>query len=196
MPQGGYLEQKPRSPTGLAIVIVAHVAVLSALALSKMEVPVPQFLGPLKIRNIELPKDPPPLPPESKVEPREVPQHKTVITRPDPIVKTQTESVFELTRQEPVELTWVNTKPGPIDIPRVEPPPRPLPDPVRMEARLDPRSELLPPYPAEEERAASDAFWRETHRHALRNWRFKPATLDGKPVESVKTMTVRFVLDS
>ena len=91
-----------------------------------------------------------------------------------------------------------------------------------MEARLDPRSELLPPYPAEEERAeregmvtikvfigtdgrvkraekvsaASDAFWRETHRHALRNWRFKPATLDGKPVESVKTMTVRFVLDS
>ena len=222
MPQGGYLEQKPRSPTGLAIVIVAHVAVLSALALSKMEVPVPQFLGPLKIRNIELPKDPPPLPPEPKVEPREVPQHKTVITRPDPIVKTQTESVFELTRQEPVELTWVNTKPGPIDIPRVEPPPRPLPDPVRMEARLDPRSELLPPYPAEEERAeregmvtikvfigtdgrvkraekvsaASDAFWRETHRHALRNWRFKPATLDGKPVESVKTMTVRFVLDS
>ena len=126
MPQGGYLEQKPRSPTGLAIVIVAHVAVLSALALSKMEVPVPQFLGPLKIRNIELPKDPPPLPPEPKVEPREVPQHKTVITRPDPIVKTQTESVFELTRQEPVELTWVNTKPGPIDIPRVEPPPRPL----------------------------------------------------------------------
>ena len=36
MPQGGFLEQKPRSPTGLAIVIVGHVAVLSALALSKM----------------------------------------------------------------------------------------------------------------------------------------------------------------
>jgi protein TonB len=91
-----------------------------------------------------------------------------------------------------------------------------------MEARLDPRSELLPDYPPEEQRAeregnvtirvfigpdgrvkraekvaaASEAFWRATERHAIRNWRFKPATLDGSPVESVKVMTVRFVLDS
>lgn len=222
MSHGGFLEQKPRSPTGLVIVIAAHAAALSALALSKMEMPTPEFLGPLKIRNITLPEDPPPLPPEPKVEPRDVPQHKTVLTRPDPIVKTETKPVFELTKQEPVEITWVNTKPGPIEVLREPPPPKPLPDPVRMEARLDPRSELLPPYPDEEVRAeregivtikvfigadgrvkraervsaASDAFWRETHRHALRNWRFKPATLDGKPVESVKTMTVRFVLDS
>lgn len=223
MPEGGFLEQKPRSPTGLAIVIVAHVAVISALALSKMETPATDFLGPIKVRNIPLPKDPPPIPPEPKIEPREMPQHKSVLTPPDPIMKTDAKPVYDVPKQDPVEITYVNTKPGPIVIPPDPPlPPRPLPDPVRMEARLDPRSELLPPYPPEEQRAeregsvtirvyigadgrvkraekvsaASDAFWRETQRHALRNWRFKPATIDGKPVESTKVMTVRFVLDS
>ena len=217
---GGFLEQKPRSPTGLAIVIVGHIAVLSAVALSKMEMPIKTFVGPLTVRNIELPEDPPPLPPKPKVEP--VPQHKSVLTLPDPIIKTETKPVFDVPKQEPVELTFVNVKPGPIDIPGDPPaPPKPLPDPVRMEARLDPRSELLPPYPPEEQRAeregsvtirvfigadgrvkraekvaaASEAFWRETQRHALRNWRFKPATVDGRPVESSKVMTVRFVLD-
>jgi protein TonB len=80
--------------------------------------------------------------------------------------------------------------------------------------------ELLPPYPAAEERAeregtvvvrlvigadgrveavekisaASEAFWRATERHALRAWRFSPATVDGRPVESTQTMTVKFEL--
>ena len=222
MSHGGFLDQRPRSPSGLAIVIVAHVAAISALALSKMDVPTPEIIGPLKIRNIALPKDPPPLPPEPKVEPREIPQHKTVMTRPDPIVKTDAPPILDLPKQQAVDITWVNTKIGPIDVPRDPPPPKPLPDPVRMEARLDPRSELLPPYPDEEIRAeregavtikvligtdgrvkraekvsaASDAFWRETYRHVLRNWRFKPATVDGRPVESSRTMTLRFVLDS
>jgi periplasmic protein TonB len=100
----------------------------------------------------------------------------------------------------------------------------PLPDvpaaPVRVEAQLDTRSELQPPYPASEERAGtegsvtvrvtigaagrvkaieklsatSEAFFRATQRHAMRHWRFRPATLDGKPVESVKTMRLVFVL--
>jgi protein TonB len=42
--------------------------------------------------------------------------------------------------------------------------------------------------------AASEAFWRATERHALRAWRFVPATVDGKPVESMHTMTVTFQL--
>jgi periplasmic protein TonB len=220
MPEGGFLEQKPRSPTGLAIVIIGHAAVLSALALSKMEMPIEIVRGPIEVRNIPIPKEPPPIPPEPKAEPQVVPQHRSLITPPDPIIRTETKSAFVVPKQEPVELSWATTKPGPIV---VDPPlpPKPLPDPVRMEARLDPRSELLPPYPPEEQRAeregnvtirvvigadgrvkraekvsaASEAFWRATERHAIRNWRFKPATLDGKPVESTKVMTVRFVLD-
>ena len=94
------------------------------------------------------------------------------------------------------------------------------PEPVRIAARIDPRSELQPPYPASEERAAnegsvkvrllvgadgrvkaveqlsatSDAFWRATEKQALRHWRFKPATVDGKPVESRLVLTVHFQL--
>jgi protein TonB len=224
MPQGGFLEQKPRSPTGLAIVIVGHVAVLSALALSKMEMPQILDYGPIEVKNIPLPEDPPPVPPPPKQKTQELPQHKSVITRPDPIIKSKTTPIFSLPDEKPVEVSWNTTPPGKIEVPPADPPPtpKPLPDPVRMEARLDPRSELLPDYPPEEQRAeregnvtirvfigpdgrvkraekvaaASEAFWRATERHAIRNWRFKPATLDGSPVESVKVMTVKFVLDS
>ncbi len=48
----------------------------------------------------------------------------------------------------------------------------------------------------EKVRAASEAFYRATEQQALRHWRFKPATVDGKPVESRKTMTVHFRLDA
>lgn len=101
-------------------------------------------------------------------------------------------------------------------------PPR-RPDPVRVEAQFDPRfaNALQPPYPPSEVRAdreglvsvrvtiapsgrvvaiqrisaTSEAFWRATERHALSRWRFRPATLDGQPVESSKTLSVRFRLD-
>jgi len=96
-------------------------------------------------------------------------------------------------------------------------------DPVRTEAQFDPRfaSALQPPYPLSEEReeregavsvrvtiapdgrvtaverlsATNEAFWRATQRQALSRWRFKPATVDGKPVQSTKTLRVRFQLD-
>jgi protein TonB len=44
--------------------------------------------------------------------------------------------------------------------------------------------------------AASEALWRATERHALRHWRFEPATVDGVPVESRKRVTVHFRLDA
>ena len=43
--------------------------------------------------------------------------------------------------------------------------------------------------------AASDAFWRVTQERALGKWRFRPATRDGVPYKSWKTMTVRFRLE-
>ncbi len=116
--------------------------------------------------------------------------------------------------------------PGPVgtgEAKQVEPAPLPapaVPDPVRVDAQLDARSQLQPAYPAAEQRAeregsvtvrlligadgrvkavgevraASDAFFRATEQQALRHWRFKPATVDGEPVESRKTMTVHFRL--
>ena len=42
--------------------------------------------------------------------------------------------------------------------------------------------------------ATDESFWLATQRHALRKWRFRPATRDGVPVETTKTMIVRFTL--
>jgi protein TonB len=94
---------------------------------------------------------------------------------------------------------------------------------LRVDAQFDPRfaSALQPPYPLIEQRkeregqvrvrvtigpdgrvaavqkvsATSDAFWRVTQRQALSRWRFKPATVDGSPVQSSKVLSVFFKLD-
>ncbi len=104
--------------------------------------------------------------------------------------------------------------------PRIEPPRTP----VRVAAQFDPRfaRAMQPPYPAVEQRseregsvrvrvtigtdgrvravqrlsATSDAFWRATEEQALARWRFRPATEDGRPVESSKELTVHFRLDT
>lgn len=100
-------------------------------------------------------------------------------------------------------------------------PPKPAP-PVLTKADVDPHyaRDFQPIYPPAERRAgnmgvvmlkvligvdgrvlqvervaaASEEFWRVTERQALGKWRFKPATRDGIPVESWRTMTVRFNL--
>lgn len=94
--------------------------------------------------------------------------------------------------------------------------------PVMVGASIDPRhaDALQPPYPSYERRAGvegtvtvrvridtsgrvsaveivnsvSEGLANATRRHALSRWRFKPATRDGIPVESWKTMTLRFTL--
>jgi protein TonB len=114
------------------------------------------------------------------------------------------------------------TRPEPRIEPREEVPPRVERPPVRVDSQFDPRfaGALQPPYPASEERneregsvrlrvtigadgrvksaervsATSDAFWQAAQRHALSRWRFKPATVDGRPVESSKVLSIRFQL--
>lgn len=44
----------------------------------------------------------------------------------------------------------------------------------------------------EQVRATSAAFFEATKRHAMRSWRFKPASRGGTPQESWKVMNVRF----
>jgi periplasmic protein TonB len=110
--------------------------------------------------------------------------------------------------------------PGPLTSPPPSPPPPPQ---VRRAAEFDPRyaNQRQPPYPPSELRAeregrvvvrvtiapsgevssvvqlmaTSDAFWRATERQALNHWRFRPATVDGHPVEDTQVVSVRFQLD-
>jgi periplasmic protein TonB len=95
------------------------------------------------------------------------------------------------------------------------------PLPALIDATADPRyaGDFQPPYPAAKQRANEEgrvtvrvligvdgrvkafegvrgdsAFIEATRRQALSRWRFRPATRGGVPVESWKTMTVRFEL--
>jgi protein TonB len=226
MPEGGFFEQKRLSPTSLTIVVAIHAAAIGTLMMAKMEPVQRQEFGKTVIDFIKPPAEPPPPEPKKQAPTDSVVRQKTVIEAVPPKVP--------LRQQDPVVLgerpVFIPTDIGPVgnDIAKpADPPPPPLPpppqpDPVRVEARMDPRSQLQPPYPAAEERmeregkvsirvtigadgrvkaaaklsATSDAFFRETERHALKAWRFKPATVDGKPVESSQVLTVVFRLDT
>ncbi len=222
MPDGGFLDQKPRSPTSLLVVVVAHAAVLTALALSKMAPPEIPDYGPIQVKHIPVNPDPPPIPPEPIKEPV-TPQHKSVLTTPRPIIKTEPLNDNVVVNEPVTPTIFSNSVVGTVDRPKVDlppPPPPPKAEPIRIDARMKGGIELLPPYPPTEERAgnegrvavrlvigpdgrvrsvekisaSSEAFWRATERHALRAWRFTPATVDGKPVESSKVITLKFEL--
>ena len=215
MSSGGFFEQKRASPTGFALVVLGHAVLLGAAILIKG----PQFILPPRVDTqvefVPLPQDPPP---ERQIEtrPDRVPTRVTLVP-PDPIIPTPPRSPFE-TGPRPAD-------PGPIEIIPEPLPPRPADPapPVRVEAQIDPRfaSALQPQYPASEQRAqnsgtvrirvtigtdgrvravarlsaTSDAFWAAAERQALTRWRVRPATLDGRPVESTKVMTIHFRIE-
>ncbi len=215
MRDGGFLDPKPANGASLAVVILLHGAALTALALSKMEY---VRLTPPVLEGYNVPITDPP-PPEPVEKTPEAPRVKSVVTHVPPKVKTNV-TPEPLATEPLVGPQPYDPFPGQaINVEKPADPPKP-PPPVRIEAKIDPRSELQPPYPPSEERAgnegsvtvrlligtdgrvkavekvraASDAFWRATERHALRAWRFAPARVDGKPVESWTTITCHFRL--
>ncbi len=220
MPAGGFLEQKRRSPGSLAVVVALHGAAITALLLAKSEF-ITQKDPPIVVRPIPETPEPPPSPPERRREAKELPQ--SVVDYVLPEVPVPTLDPVVLGQQTDVDPVFDPGPVGTGEVKQLEPapvPPPPLRDLVRTDAQLDARSQLQPAYPAAEQRAdregsvtvrlligadgrvkavekvraTSDAFFRATEQQALRHWRFKPATVDGEPVESRKTMTVHFRL--
>jgi len=215
MSQGGFFEQKRASPASLAMVIALHVGVLGAVALVKGPVFTPAFFPPTKVTFVPLPEDPPVVPPE----PVPVPDDRmTAPTREVDGVPPRPENPVREVPRDPVGPV------GPVGgggSTIVSDPPAHVP--VRRDAELDPRyaAMLRPPYPAAEQRAqrggvvrirvtigtdgrvravervsaTSDAFWAAAERQALSRWRFRPATLDGRPVESSKVLTLHFRIE-
>lgn len=211
MTQGGFFEPRRIHPAQLTVVIAVHAAAITALALAKADFVVPKIVR-TDVFFVPNPLDPPPQrdkAPEKIVEQVPLPALDPVvpIDRVDP-------PVIDNPFNDPVVPQTFNP---PVD------PPKPTIEPVRIEAQVDARfaDRLQPPYPLSEQRAgnegvvkvrvrigadgrvvsiekiaaASDVFFEVTQRHALRQWRFKPATLDGRAVEGVKVMTVRFQLE-
>lgn len=220
----GFLEQKPRSPTGLGLVLLLHGAAIAGVLTIRNAV-VDRADSPLEVVNIEPQRPPPPVQvqaPEHDVQLQapSVPSPPTPTVRPPNLGPTLPAGP-PATSYDGTAATSATGAGGTGDavIPPVE---RPRPAPVRTDALFDSRGgEQQPPYPASEQRAeregsvriqvrigtngrvlavsrlsaTSDAFWRATERHALSRWRFRPATVDGQPVESTKTLTVHFRLD-
>jgi protein TonB len=212
MTEAGFFAQKRNSPTSLALVILLHAGVLGAVIMIKSPVFEQLVRPPTKVRLIEVDPDPPPVRP-----PRAEPERESHITQTRQIIQTER-------RDDTVIATWHPPQPPPFTGTVIAPPPPPPlpPPPVRRAAELDPRfaGELQPPYPAEEHRAqregrvqvrvtiaasgrvsaivrlmaTSDAFWRVTERQALNHWRFRPATVDGRPVADSKVMSLTFRL--
>ena len=221
--EGGFLTPRKSSAASLAVVIALHGAALTALALSKMDMPIKQFIPRLTVENVPLDPPPPPeMPPEPKAETQPRTQ-KVELRAVPPIVDLPSQSDVH-GKTDPLPVPDINARPGPtVELPDAGPSIQPIPNPVRVAASIDPRyaDALQPPYPASEQRmsnegkvsvrvtigtdgkvkavsrisATSDAFYKATERQALSRWRFKPATVDGKPVESEKVMTVTFQME-
>ena len=213
MTGAGFYEPQKFRPTGLALVVALHAAALGALVLVKGPEFVTELPARTKVIFIPLPEDPPEMPPppvEDNPPPRPTeftaPRQETIILNKGPVAT-----------QEPQERAAFADAGSALS--------RDIPDlpPVRVDALFDPRfaADQQPPYPTREHRAqrggqvrilvtigadgrvkavqrlsaTSDAFWQATQRHALNRWRFRPATIDGRPVESTKTLTITFQIE-
>ena len=212
----GFLEERRRSPASLVAVIGLHGAALAAVMMfgtyhfvtdkgvvtRTFNVPIPQPPEPV----------PPPPPPAHDVStPRQQDQLTVTHTDNPPVGPLTGDVTPPRPYQEPT------TPPGPVHY--ADATPR-VPDPVRLAAQVDPnyRDALQPPYPRDMETAgrngsvqvritigtdgrvsaieqltATDpSFWRVTERQARSRWRFRPATVDGRPIVSTMVMTVTF----
>lgn len=204
-----------RSPIGIGAAIAVHMLVAGVVFLIPPEVYTP-YIPTITIGR-PIPIDPPP--PENKAETK--PKVELKQTQPDPFLPTsETEA---RPGDGPViggdVRTWGDGGSGG-GTTIIDPPIQP--EPVLVEPGIDPRSiaGFQPDYPAamirmaeegkvvvrvtigvdgrvidiERLSATNEAFWLATQRHALRKWRFRPATRDGVAVTGTKTLTVHFRL--
>ncbi len=217
--KGGYLDQKTRSPLSLAAAIAVNGGAVAALLLINPAVVTEQFKT---FTAINVKSDPPP-PPPPQAEPekplQKAPKDTILVTKPlivDPISDYKL-PFTPLPPRPPVG--GISSGEGTV----IAPPPQPH-IPVFKGSQVDPRytAALQPPYPpgkirsgeegvvvvrvlvgpdgrvkeVQKVEAADEAFFRATAEQAMKRWRFTPATSDGTPVESWRTMTVRFRLDT
>ncbi|EXS71671.1 energy transducer TonB [Sphingobium sp. Ant17] len=207
------------SPFGIGGAIAVHVLAIGVWLMIPQEMINEVFTPPpLITTNVPLADPPPPEQTEptttKRVPTRQTEQRPTAV---DPIVPlSQGDSILTGGTG-----SGDSIDPGPATA-IILPPADPPREPVMVEAAIDPRAlpAFQPDYPGAMIRqgmegsvtvrvtinaqgrvtniariAASDeSFWLATERHALRKWRFRPATRDGVAVATTKVLTVRFTL--
>lgn len=216
-------DNRTPKPKGIAWAIGVHVVIIGAvIAIPGVEI-IPEEIGEIEaifITKLEPPKE---KIEEQKLEIKlpSKPKIVTPIPQIDDLPKAPETEITDFVGSE--ELSLGGSGGG--DIP-FEPLDNivPTPDPVTIAARLNPRfaSQFQPRYPSGLLRLdiegnvsvrvlvgtdgrAKDIelistphpkFWETTRKHALRKWRFQPATRDGTPIESWITLKVRFEINS
>ncbi len=201
-----YAGRSGHRATSIAVVVAMHGAAIAAALL--IQSGAIQRYGPEAIQVVDIPPEPAPPPeqPPEQVEPQ-VPLPAAPIRSVNPI-------------DLPVPpLPVIDADLDIAPTPPVEPAP-PAPEPALVPARFDPsaRGAIQPAYPSALLRSETEGsvtvrvriatngrvtavelvrtdhprFFEATRRHALRHWRFEPATRDGRPVESWQQHTVLF----
>jgi len=207
-----------RSPGALAAAVAFNGGILALLvALPATHYLRPTPTPPIKVQFVPLDPVPPPEPVEPDAQVRTEPT-RTADPTPDPVrVDTQIDLA------QTIDLTLDDFPPPPdpsAGTTSIKPPP----PPVILRAEPDPRfaDRFRPPYPPSMQReglegsvtvrvaidargrvtsveqvsATHPAFFEAAQRHALRAWRFRPATRDGVPVASEQVLTLRFELEA
>jgi periplasmic protein TonB len=213
-----YVSEKKRgNPVGMSAAILVNGSIILAVALSPLVVQPPKPRDPFAGRSIEL--TPPPEPKkQEKQEAREMPP----IFVPKPITDTleNKKPPITTTREEQKITTIIDGGGGDDDTTEIIRDVIKPPLPIFKAAVRDPKfaRSFQPDYPVgllqreiegsvtvrvlvdtegrvrqvQVLRTTDPDFAKATERQALKAWRFKPATRDGRPVEDWQTLTVRF----
>jgi protein TonB len=207
-----------RHPSALLLIVGGHAVLIAAVMTAKMDLPTKFIPDITRVRL--LPSDPPPpdpLPPPPK--PERTPPQDSRFDRPDIVVPTPALDGPVVT-DPPLPLP---PNPGPIGSSADPTPPQPMPVlPVRVGPRfVTPQHLIEPPYPADKQRLEEEAvlrlklsidergrvvavepvgrtdrsFLEAARRHLIANWRYKPATEDGKAIASSTVITLTFRIE-
>lgn len=211
-----YADTRPRpSPTSMGAAIALNALIITGVMLAAPHITGDIADGPLVMTTYAAP--PPPIDPVAIKKPSAAGQSvkSQRVARPD-VINEMIESTNTLTGTGSIDLPPLGPI-GPIDEIGVAPP---IKQPLFTDARLNPRyrDALQPDYPpglirrevegvvtvkvlvgtdgrvkaVEPVRYDDPELLRVTEQHAVRKWRFLPATRDGVAVESWREMSVRF----
>jgi protein TonB len=218
-----YAAKSPRtagltgSPPALALILLGHAAVITAVLMAK-----PELVGLPPNRPtilIDVPVPPPPPPVDTKVDPQpNKPVTQESFIRPErPIVDMGQTSSIALDTGPTIQDIGDVIGSGPTTV--IDPP---RADPVRIGPRFATNENALkPPYPLDKRRAEEEAtlrlklsidtrgrvvavepigpadpsFLESARRHILRAWRYKPATEDGVAIPSSTVINLSFRLE-
>ena len=205
-------------PKLLIPIVAGHVALIAIVMTARMDVVRHDPPPPLVVETYRLPPPPPPADPTTKQAKADPQPAQTTV---NPLVDLPPTPRFP-TQIQPHDVGTIadGTGSSPLPFPPyiIPEPPHAI---VRTLPRLATAEDLLrPPYPAAKRDAgieaalvlrlsiddhgrvtsvdpvgkADPAFLASARAHLIRAWRFDPATEDGKPVASTKTITLRFEL--